>query len=197
MSQIVLASTNAHKISEFKVILAPLGVELLSLADFPPIEVVEDGDTFAANSYKKAAAVFKATGLPTLADDSGLAVDFLNGAPGIHSARYSGVEGAGKDLANRRKLLAALDGVPLEKRGAAFHCVLTLIESDGSVKTFDGVCPGHIHTAEMGDNGFGYDPIFIPSGYDQSFAILDGAVKNSLSHRGRATKLLIDYLAKK
>lgn len=194
MSKIVLASTNAHKIAEFKVILAPLGLELLSLADFPPIEIIENGATFTENSLIKAQAVFNATHLPTLADDSGLAVDFLNGAPGIHSARYSGVDGPGKDLANRQKLLAAMSGVPMDKRQAAFHCVLTLIEENGTVHSFDGACHGHIHTEEMGDNGFGYDPIFIPDGYDKSFALLDGEVKNRLSHRGRATSLLIEYL---
>ncbi len=194
MPKIVLATSNAHKLAEFQVILAPLGLELVSLSAFPPINIIEDGATFAENSYKKAAAVFKATGLPSLADDSGLAVNALDGAPGIHSARFSGVSGPDKDRANREKLLKELKNVPLEKRGAAFHCAITLIEENGSVHTFNGISPGHIAFSERGENGFGYDSLFIPEGYSESFAELSPEIKNSLSHRGRAAQKLIAYL---
>ncbi len=195
MNKLVIATSNEHKLAEFKTILEPLGLELFSLKDFAPIEIIEDGDTFAANSLKKATSVFQATGLPSLADDSGLAVAALGGAPGVHSARFSGVSGADKDRANRAKLLLELGARPIKERGAAFHCVLTLITKDGELHTFEGISPGHIALVERGKNGFGYDSLFIPAGYSESFAELAPAVKNELSHRGRAAKELIAYLA--
>lgn len=174
--------------------LAPLGVEIKSLADYPSMpEVMEDGETFADNAVKKARAVARATGEIALADDSGLEVDCLGGAPGVHSARFAGE--SKDDRANNEKLLRLLQHVPLEKRGAQFKCVVAVALPGGQVFTAEGVCRGIIGDRLVGEGGFGYDPLFIVPELGKTFAQLDMAVKNSISHRGKAFALAREMIA--
>ncbi|MFZ5642022.1 MAG: XTP/dITP diphosphatase [Bacillota bacterium] len=183
--RIVVATGNRGKLKELNTMLAPLGVEVRSLADYPDIpEVIEDGETFADNSIKKARAVSAATGEIALADDSGLEVDYLGGAPGVHSARFAGEEK--NDRANNEKLLRLLEGVPTVKRGARFKCVVALSLPGGKVFTAEGSCEGVIGTAPRGEEGFGYDPLFIVPDLGKTFAELDMDTKNKISHRGKA-----------
>jgi XTP/dITP diphosphohydrolase len=185
--KIVLATRNQHKVDEIRAILRPLGVELLSACDFLGApDVVEDGDTFEANAIKKAVALANATGMAALADDSGLEVDALNGEPGVRSARYSG-EGA-TDARNVAKLLRALVGRSARK--ARFRCVLALAEPSGRIRTAEGRCEGRIIGEPRGRSGFGYDPVFVPDGHEQTFAEMDSIEKNRISHRGRALAAL-------
>jgi XTP/dITP diphosphohydrolase len=180
---LVLATRNPHKIQEIRAILGRPGVELIGADAFPDApDVEEDGDTFEANAVKKAVALARVTGLWALADDSGLAVEALDGAPGVTSARYAGepVDTA----ANNRKLLAALDGGA--NRRAAFVCVLALSDPSGAARTVTGRCTGTIASAARGTHGFGYDPLFIPDGYAQTFAEMPSELKNRLSHRAAA-----------
>ena len=194
---VVCASNNAHKIVEIEEITKKFGLTLVSRDDagVPPFEIEEDGDTFEANSYKKAAEILAVCGKPTLADDSGLMVDYLDGAPGVYSARFAGEHGG--DKANNEKLLRLMDGVPAEKRTAKFVSVITMIfpaEDDakkpGKVLVARGECPGRVLTEEHGDGGFGYDPLFLPGGYDKTFGELPQETKNKISHRANALKEL-------
>ena len=185
--RIVVATGNRGKLQELRSMLSPLGVEIKSLADYPHIpEVIEDGHTFEENAVKKATAITEATGEIALADDSGLEVDYLKGAPGVFSARFAG-EGK-DDSANNQKLLELMEGVPLEKRTARFKCVvaLALPRREGRFYTAEGSCEGIIGTEPRGSEGFGYDPLFIVPGMGKTFAQLDMAAKNDLSHRGKA-----------
>ncbi len=182
--KVVIASSNAHKIQEMKQILEPNGIEVLGANEVGGMpDVVEDGDTFLANATLKAVAGAKALGCPVLADDSGLEVAALDGAPGIHSARYAG-EG-GNDGRNLAKLLKNMEGVT--DRRARFVCVIVVANPDGSIL---GHCAGEVRgtiaLAPAGNGGFGYDPAFIPEGYTQTFGELPAEVKNSLSHRANA-----------
>ncbi len=185
---VVAATTNAHKIREIGEITKPFGMRLVSRHDagVPDVEIVEDGKTFEENSYKKAYEVMKLCGKPTIADDSGLSVDALDGAPGIYSARFSGVGGEESDEANNDKLLELLDGVPWEKRTARYVCVITMIFPDGETIVARGECEGHITTERHGTGGFGYDPIFVPEGYERTFGEFTAEDKNAISHRGKA-----------
>ena len=186
--RIVVATGNRGKLKELNTLLDPLGVEVRSMADYPDLpEVIEDGETFAENAIKKARAVSAATGEIALADDSGLEVDFLEGAPGVHSARFAGEEK--NDRANNEKLLRLLEGVPADRRGARFKCVVALSLSDGQIFTAEGSCEGVIGTAPRGEEGFGYDPLFIVPDLGKTFAELDMDTKNSISHRGKAFRL--------
>ena len=201
-SRLVFATRNRGKIVELRALLAGLrgdpaaapAIEVLSLdeLDRPVPEVVEDGETFAANAAKKARAVSDATGLPALADDSGLEVDALGGAPGVWSARYAGPEATDED--NNRKLLAALQGVPVERRTARFRSVLALADTAGSlgeeVILAHGVCEGRILEEPRGTGGFGYDPLFYVPELGATFAELGVGTKNDLSHRARAMRAL-------
>ena len=183
--KILIASRNVHKIREIREIFSLPSVEWVSAADIPGLpDVEENGDTFEANARKKATELAAASGLWALADDSGLEVDALGGAPGVHSARYAGEPC--DHARNNDKLLAALADVPPEKRTARFRCVAALASPDGTVRTVSGTCPGHIATERHGAAGFGYDPLFIPEGETQTFAELGPEIKNSMSHRGRA-----------
>jgi XTP/dITP diphosphohydrolase len=185
--EIVLATRNKKKIDEIKRITAGLPITILSLEDFPDCpEVVEDKDTFEGNAVKKAVEVCRCTGKPALADDSGLEVDALGGAPGVYSARYAGGMGGGNDVRNYEKLLRELKNVPDEKRRARFVCCMALAFSDGSVKTFFGYARGSIVREPRGKTGFGYDPVFIPEGFERTFAEMSGDEKDRLSHRGKA-----------
>jgi XTP/dITP diphosphohydrolase len=182
--KLLIATRNRHKLDEIRAILgAGVGLELVGADEIPGLpEVVEDGDTFAANAARKASALARASGLWSLADDSGLEVDALGGAPGVISARYAGEPA--DPAANNRKLLRALDGVA--DRRARFRCAIALAEPGGAVRTVEGRCEGSIAHAPRGAGGFGYDPLFVPEGGRETFAEMDPARKNAISHRGRA-----------
>lgn len=183
---IVAASRNRHKIEEIEAITKKFGMRIISRdeAGVPPVEIEEDGQTFEENSFKKAAEIMKLCGRITLADDSGLMVDYLNGAPGVYSARFAGEDG--NDTKNNEKLLKLLEGVPADERTAKFVSVITMVYPDGTVLTARGECPGRILTAPAGDGGFGYDPLFVPDGYEKTFAQLTADEKNAISHRAVA-----------
>lgn len=176
-------------------ILAAYGIEVLSLHEFPQIgDIKEDGETFKANAIKKATVTADLAGLTALADDSGLEVDYLNGAPGVFSARFAGEER--NDFANNKKLLRLLTGVPPEKRTARFQCVIAIARPGGPVYTVQGTCEGVIAGEPRGEGGFGYDPLFYLPEYGKTFAEIDLALKNRISHRGRALDGARDVLAR-
>ena len=187
--KLVLATHNAHKVKEVAAILEPLvpGLELLGYEGPEPIE---DGSSFLENSLIKARAAFLHTGIPSIADDSGLAIEIMGGSPGIFSARWSGEK---DDEKNRNLVLAQLRDVPVGNRAASFVCTISLVGESGEV-SFTGVLPGHIKASASGTNGFGYDPIFIPEGFEVSSAELEPEVKNSISHRSMALSQLASYL---
>ncbi len=188
--KLLFATTNKGKVDELKALVAGLPFEVLSLADLPSHpEVEETGATFAENAEKKAREHFERLGLATLADDSGLCVDALDGAPGIHSARYAGETGPEKDQANIAKLLEAMKDVPDERRGAEFRCALSLVSASGKVAV-EGVCRGVIARAPAGGKGFGYDPVFYVPELGRTFAELSREEKNRISHRAKAFQLL-------
>ncbi len=195
MNKVVLASGNKGKLAEIQAILTPFGIDVISQtqAGFCG-DIEESGSTFAENASIKAHAVYKATHLPVIADDSGLMVDALDGAPGVYSHRFAG-EGA-SDNDRIRKLLGMLENVPREKRGAKFVCVICYLEEDGTEHFFTGQCPGEIDFAMHGENGFGYDPIFRALGEDKTMAGLSATQKNKISHRARALEELQAYLEK-
>ncbi len=186
METIIAASHNRHKITEIEAITALFGYRVISRdeAGLPRDEVEEDGSTFEENSYKKARVIMDMCGKPTIADDSGLMVDFLDGAPGVISARFAGEEC--DDAKNNAKLLALMDGVPAEERTAKFVSVITLLFPDGRKLTARGECPGRILTEQRGTGGFGYDPLFLPDGAELTFAQMGPEEKNRISHRARA-----------
>ena len=186
METIIAASHNRHKITEIEAITALFGYRVISRdeAGLPRDEVEEDGSTFEENSYKKARVIMEMCGKPTIADDSGLMVDHLDGAPGVVSARFAGEEC--DDAKNNAKLLALMDGVPAEERTAKFVSVITLLFPDGRKLTARGECPGHILTEQRGTGGFGYDPLFLPDGAELTFAQMGPEEKNRISHRARA-----------
>ena len=193
MQKIVVATNNKGKLKEFNRLCEGLGMEVLSLADFPQIgEIVEDGKTFDENALIKARAVYRATGLAAIGDDSGLEVDYLGGAPGIYSARYSGEHG--NDKANNEKLLNELLGVPTDKRTARFRCSIGFVTREGKEYVVDGSCEGVILTEVQGERGFGYDPLFFVEENGKSFAELSLDEKNSISHRGKANAKLLSLL---
>jgi XTP/dITP diphosphohydrolase len=184
VAKFVLASANPDKVAEITAILAPVGVDLVPRPPEAP-DVDETGDTLLANARLKAVALVEATGLPAVADDTGLAVDALDGAPGVWSSRYAGPGATYAD--NVAKLLAALDGVPEEQRTARFETVVVARYPDGSEVSATGAVEGRIAPSARGDGGFGYDPIFIPAeGDGRSFAQMAPGEKHALSHRGRA-----------
>jgi XTP/dITP diphosphohydrolase len=218
VTTLLLATRNAHKAGEIRAILGE-GFAWLTLNDFPEApQVTEDAPTFAGNATKKAVALagWLGAGAPSstlqaqgsrvfvLADDSGLEVDALAGAPGVHSARFAAMDlgkaGNSPDAANNAKLLRLLQDVLPDKRTGRFRCVLALAEVAppgrcGPPHLFEGTCEGRIGFAPRGQGGFGYDPLFVPDGYEQTFAELGEAVKNTLSHRARALRQLRAYLA--
>jgi XTP/dITP diphosphohydrolase len=184
MTRILLATRNKHKIEEIKTILSDLPLHVLTLDDFPRVPPLkEEGATFHENSLQKAQTVYEQTKILALADDSGLEVFYLNGRPGVVSARYAG-EGA-TDEANNRKLLSQMVGVAPRRRRAQFRAVLTLL-GDGTVETTEGICSGMLAESPRGTNGFGYDPIFLPDGFFRTYAELTAAEKNTISHRAKA-----------
>lgn len=187
MKSLLLATRNKDKKHELEELLGPFSIEvrsLLDVADCP--EIVEDGQSFEENAVKKARLIALHTGLTCLADDSGLEVKALGGRPGIYSARFAGEKC--DDEANNRKLLDMMADLPEEQRGARFVCVVAISGPDGEVQTARGVCRGRIALAAAGKGGFGYDPLFIPSGYDRTFAQLTADEKNRISHRAQAVQ---------
>lgn len=188
--KLVLSTDNKHKIEEIKNILKDLPIEVLTKRDLglENINVVEDGNTLLENSLKKAKAIKEKTSFMVMADDSGLFVDHLGGKPGIHSARYSGENST--DKKNNMKLLKELEGLSFKERKASFFAVIVLISEDNEVISVEGECKGHIGLSLKEGDFFGYDPIFIPLGYDKSFAELSADEKNAISHRGLALEKL-------
>ena len=194
MNKLILASDNAHKLKEIQAILSDFGFELITMraAGYGDEEIVEDGDTFEANSHIKAKAVFDKLNCASLADDSGLSVDALDGAPGVYSARYAGEPKS--DQKNNEKLLNALKNVEDAQRTAKFVTVITLILENGETFVARGEVKGVIGHAPKGSNGFGYDPLFIVPELGKTFAELQDFEKNELSHRANALKVLKEML---
>ncbi len=200
--KLVLATRNLGKVKELTAMLSPDGqrqnIQILSLQDFPDApEVVEDGDTYQENAAKKAVVIADYTGVRTLADDAGIEVDALDGAPGVHSKRWAGDDAT--DVIRVQKLLEALEGKT--NRTARFVAAIAIAEPIGienpscnRVQVVVGKCEGHIIHAPVGDSGFGYDPIFVPVGYEKTFAELGDAIKNRISHRGEALRLALKLL---
>ena len=189
--RMVLASKNAHKLIELRRILEQVGldIDLVGTQEFPDLpDVDETGSSFAANALLKAREICAFTGLPAIADDSGIAVDALNGMPGIYSARWAGTHGA--DAANLALLIAQLDHVPANRRGAAFHCAAAIVTPEGDERVVEGTLDGVVITEPRGSNGFGYDPIFMPLGYQVTTAQMSDDEKDAISHRGRALQAL-------
>ncbi len=188
---ILLASGNPHKIEELSQVLNPLGIDLKSTRNFEDAEeVIEDKPDLEGNALKKARYWHQFTGLPSLADDTGLEVDVLDGAPGVYSARYAG-EGVTYDD-NVNKLLKELSGK--NNRTARFRTVVAFVTDTGEY-LFEGICKGEIISEKRGEKGFGYDPVFVPEGYTQTFAELSSDEKNKISHRGRAVEKFIEFIS--
>ena len=189
--KLVLATRNQGKITEFRRILeelAPGHIDLIGVDQFPDlVDVDETGSTFEENSLLKSRYTCKTTGLPAIADDSGLCVDALNGDPGIYSARWAGIHG--DDLANLNKVLNNMDGIT--DRTAAFHCAAAFAKPDGFEIAVEAKLLGRLTTAPIGDDGFGYDPIFIPDGFEITTAQMSPSQKDQISHRGMAFRALI------
>ena len=187
--KLTLATRNPKKIEEIRSILGHqfevTGMDAISASS--DLELIEDCQTFAGNAILKAVSVAKATQQLALADDSGLVVDALDGAPGVHSARYSGENST--DEVRNQKLLHALKDIPYSQRTARFQCAIAMADKEGKIEVVEGVCQGEIAHQPKGDQGFGYDPVFVPDGYQQTFAQLGATVKNRISHRWRALAL--------
>ena len=195
-ARLVLATLNPHKITELERILAAgrVAAELVGLGEFPGApDVTETGATFVANALQKAAAVARFTGLPAVADDSGFCVDALNGMPGVLSARWSGKHG--DDQANLCLLLAQLTDVPDERRGAHFACAAALVLPSGRQHVTEGTVHGRVIRLPRGENGFGYDPIFVPERSELTMAEMTAEAKDAISHRGRALRALAPVIA--
>ena len=183
--QLLVATRNRDKLKELRALLAELNLEVISAADIPGLhDVVEDAATVKDNAIKKAVETARFAKKLTLADDTGLEVDALNGEPGVRSARYAGEEAS--YFENNKKLLKSLEGVAGEKRSARFRCVVAIADENGLVDTVEGVCNGVLIEKEKGGGGFGYDPLFIPDGQVKTFAELSLEVKNRISHRAKA-----------
>lgn len=194
---IVAATQNKHKIEEIEAITKQFGMSIISRdeAGIPNIDIVEDGTSFEENSYKKAYEIMKLCNKITIADDSGLEVDCLDGAPGVYSARFAGVDG--DDDANNKKLVELIKDVPYDERTGRFVSVITMVFPNGETIVARGEVEGHIVLEKQGSNGFGYDPLFIPEGYDMTFGELDSEIKNRISHRANALIKLRDALKAK
>jgi len=193
--RILIATMNEGKLREYERLLADVpGLELVTMASLPePVNVVEDRDTFTGNALKKATEIATASGMACLADDSGLEVDALGGRPGVYSARYAG-EGA-TDAENNAKLLDALTAAADEERTARFRCAIVMVDGAGrELATVQGACEGRIGRAPKGAHGFGYDPLFIPDGREQTMAELGPETKNEISHRAKAAAKLVPLL---
>ena len=194
MKEIVIASKNQGKIKEFMKAFAAMNIKVISLAKFKDVpDAVETGKTFQENAVMKARFYAKHTGLACLADDSGLEVDALAGAPGVYSARYAGVHG--DDAANNAKLLVELEKVQGYNTSARFRCALAFVDTNGELLTCDGCCEGTILSTQQGTNGFGYDPLFYLEDLKKTLAEITIEEKNKISHRGIALKVMAEKLA--
>ena len=193
MSPLMLATRNPGKVREIVAIYARLELELRSLTAYPEIpQIREVGATYADNAAAKARAAALRMGLVALADDSGIEVDALGGAPGVHSARFLGASAA--DCERNTRILFLLEGVPEERRTARYRAAIAVARPDGTVRVFDGICEGRIAVAPRGTAGFGYDPIFLPEGSEQTIAEIPPEAKNRISHRARALRAAEPYL---
>lgn len=191
LKELIFASHNKGKIKEIKELLAPLNITVKTSDDIEIPDVEETGTTFAENSLLKSSAIAKMTGIACIADDSGLCVDALNGAPGVYSARYAPNRDFDKGM---EKLLTEMEESANKSRSAHFSCVISLAYPDGKYEIFEGRVDGHIAEKKQGNGGFGYDPLFIPDGFDKSFSELGSEIKNNISHRARAMQKLLAYL---
>jgi XTP/dITP diphosphohydrolase len=193
MKQIVLATHNRDKVREISALLSDLGVEVLSLDAFPQIgPIAEDSGTLEGNALLKANAVARATGLPALGDDTGLEVHSLYGEPGVYSSRYSGENATYAE--NVSKLIAIMKSFPPRRRAARFRCTLVFVAPGIGPRTVEGVCLGSILEQPRGTGGFGYDPVFLPNGFDRTLAEMDLSLKNTLSHRAMAVREMLPIL---
>jgi XTP/dITP diphosphohydrolase len=192
--KLVLATRNFGKVRELSDMLSQqCSIEVLSMRDFPEApDVVEDGETYQDNAKKKAVDIAKYVGVLALADDSGLEVDALGGAPGVHSARYAGSDASDADRI--AKLLAATRNVPDDERTARFKCAVAVAEPNGRADVVVDVCDGKIIRKPRGNLGFGYDPVFVPHGYDRTFAELGEQIKNRISHRAKALRMALKLI---
>jgi XTP/dITP diphosphohydrolase len=193
MKQLVLATHNRDKVREISALLSDLGVEVVSLDAFPQIgPIAEDSGTLEGNALLKANAVARATGLPALGDDTGLEVHSLYGEPGVYSSRYSGEHGTYAE--NVSKLIASMKSFPPRRRAARFRCSLAFVARGIGPRTVEGVCLGGILEQPRGTGGFGYDPVFLPNGFDRTLAEMDLSLKNTLSHRALAVRAMLPIL---
>ncbi|MCM8779068.1 MAG: XTP/dITP diphosphatase [Candidatus Omnitrophica bacterium] len=191
--ELVIATYNLDKKKEIEKILSGLNLKILTLLDFPDLpQIEEDGYTFEDNAIKKAVFYARKTKHLSLADDSGLVVKYLNGKPGVYSARFAGEDATAEE--NNKKLLRLLKGVPLSKRRAEFVCCIALADVKGLIKLVKGTCVGRIAKEMKGNYGFGYDPVFIPSGYNKTFAELGEKIKNKISHRSWALRKIKKFM---
>jgi XTP/dITP diphosphohydrolase len=193
LRQIILATNNLHKIEEIQFFLLPLGFEIHSARDTSIPKTIEDQSTLQGNALKKARETFHATRILSLADDTGLEVYHLNMKPGVYSARYAGEMASYAE--NNKKLLNELSSVPIDKRTAQFRTVVAIV-GNGIEKTFEGIVEGTILETLRGEQGFGYDPLFVPNGYSKTYAEMTIEEKNQLSHRGRALQAATEFLKK-
>lgn len=195
--RVVLATRNRHKIREMMAILGDLeGLRCLSLERFPGIpEVSEDGRTLEENAILKVRQAVVSTGLLSLAEDTGLEIDALGGRPGVRSARFAGEKASYED--NVARVLELMKAVTKDHRSARFRSVVAIMEPDGQLRSFEGICPGTIIAERRGSEGFGYDPVFVPEGYDLTFSEMDQPEKNRISHRARALEEVKKYFGEK
>jgi XTP/dITP diphosphohydrolase len=194
MVRLLIATENPGKKREYEALLSPLSWELCTAEDLRlSLHIHEDGESYVQNACIKALGYMQASGLPALADDSGLEVDALGGAPGLRSARYAGADASDTD--RYYLLLQKMDGIPWEERTARFRCVVALALPDGKVYTTEGMCEGIIAFEPQGEHGFGYDPIFYLPGHGQTMAELPAAVKDQISHRARAAQQMLPILS--
>ena len=195
ITQLLVATRNRDKAKEFQDMVRDLGLEVLTLHDIPGMgEIVEDALTLEENALKKAHEAFRHSGIPSLGDDTGLEVHYLNDEPGVRSSRYAGPGATYAD--NCQKLLRKLRGVPPRRRGARFRCALAFVSHGDIEEVVEGTCAGVILEQPRGSNGFGYDPVFLPAGHTQTFAEMESSLKNSISHRGLAFQSMRRILVK-
>ncbi|GAA4005417.1 RdgB/HAM1 family non-canonical purine NTP pyrophosphatase [Sphingomonas humi] len=194
--KLVIATHNSGKLREIRALVARFGIECVGAAELDLPEPEETGTSFVANAELKARAAADLTGLPALSDDSGLSVDALNGEPGIHSARWAEDEAGDRDFGRAMEKVEAalLAAGPEAGRDAHFTCALSLAWPDGTVESFEGKVFGHLVWPSRGDHGFGYDPVFVPHGHEQTFGEMAPEAKHAMSHRAKAFELLVDYL---